>query len=251
MEISQSTRQAIATATATDADRKKHQQMAYKALAIVLGVALLAVAGYFLFRKPPLARLNADSITLARFVATDTYLNLPLERQEPYMKVLKEREDAYDLQNNFTAGKLTEDEYRNARQEAWYWQQIKRSEKWASLPTPKEKIAYLNELIEKKERDTHPASALPGVPKPDKSADKLDKAPKAPKPGKKPKAQKPEGEEPLGIKRDDSFERIRINRWPKEASQRWNEFHRAYKEQKKVYEAAMAIKAATRPSSDK
>ncbi|MGA2496593.1 MAG: hypothetical protein ABSH20_02560 [Tepidisphaeraceae bacterium] len=242
MEVSVQTKQAIAAAHAQTVLRRQHLVAAGMVAAIVAGVGLIVLGGWFLFRKPALARLNADTATLARFVATDTYLNLPLERQDPYMKVLKEREDSLDLQKSFTEGRITEDEYRNARQEAWYWQQIKRSEKWAALPTPEAKVAYLNELIGKKEKDIHPGSALPDVPKPDKAAGALDKAPKAGK-GKKIKA--PKTDDSLGIKRDDSFERIRINRWPKESRDRWIAFHRAYKDQKKVYDAAIAVKAAT------
>ncbi len=242
MDISAQTKQAIAVANARTVLHRKHLVTAGIVGAIVAGVGIIVLGGWFMFRKPPLARLNADTATLARFVNTDTYLNLPLERQDPYMKVIKEREDSLDLQNIFNAGKITEDEYRNARQEAWYWQQIKRSEKWAALPTPEAKIAYLNELIGKKEKDLHPASALPDLPKPDKSASALDKAPK---PGKAKKTKAPKTDDSVGMKRDDSFERIRINRWPKESRDRWIAFHRAYKDQKKVYDAAVAVKAAT------
>ena len=243
MEISVQTKQAIVAANVKTALHRKHVALAGIVAAIAAGVALVVLAGWFMFRKPPLARLNADTATLAKFVATDTYLNLPLERQDPYMKVLKDREDSLDLQNTFTAGKINEEEYRNARQEAWYWQQIKRSEKWAAIPTPEAKIAYLNELIAKKEKDIHPASAMPDFAKPDKSASPLDKAPKPGKATKKAKA--PKTDDSVGIKRDDSFERIRINRWPKESRDRWIAFHRAYKDQKKVFDTAIAVKAAT------
>ncbi len=245
MEASEKTRQAIAAANAKAQEHRKHLRVLGLAGAAAAGIVAIAMIGYYTFRKPPLARLNADTATLARFVTTETFLSLPLERQEPYMKVLSEREATHDLQAAYTNGKISEDEYRNARQEAWYWQQIKRSEKWAALPTPEAKIGYLNELIEKKAREDHPASILPDVPKLEKPTSPLDRAPKV---GKKPKPASPPGES-LGIRRDDSYERIRINRWPKEPRDRYLAFQRAYKDQKKVYEAAMAIKAATRPSA--
>ena len=178
---------------------------AVAAAALVCGLTVWAVAG----DDEP--RLNDDTVTLVKFVSGGAYEKLPFARQAEYMKVLEDRDDNDELEAAFEAGRLSEAEYRAGLLEAWLGQQVKRSEKFASLPPGPARDRYVRELLDKKDAK---------------------KARKAAKP--RPADADPE------VKRDKALQDIRIAAWPADARGRWEQYRRAYDAQKEAREAAAA-----------
>jgi hypothetical protein len=165
-------------------------------------------------------RLNADTISLAKFVSTEQYTKLPFDKQKLYMKVLEDRDDNNELKKAFAAGQISETEYRTALLEAWLGQQLKRSERYASLPAPA-KPMYIADLLGKKAKEKAQESKSGSSAKRDNGAE---------------------------VKRDDTMEKMRIDSWPADIRMQWEEYRRAYEDQKtareKAAEAAAAAKAA-------
>ena len=174
--------------------------------AILVGAiagVIIAVGAFAMWVKgrndaPP---VNSDSATLAGFVTSDSYASLSFDRQATYMKVLEDREDAGELKDALEAGKLKPEQYRAAITEAWLGEQLKRSEKYASLP-PSAKPKYIGELLGKKEKKKSP--------------------------GNKPRSSGGNNGDIPEIKRDASTSQARINAWPADARRKWEEFKTAY-----------------------
>jgi hypothetical protein len=153
-------------------------------------------------------RLNDDTVSLVKFVAGKDYAKLPFHRQAEYMKVLEDRDDNDELETAFKAGNVGEGEYRAALMEAWLGQQLKRSEKFATLAPGAPRDRYIRELLDKKDaKDARKAAR-------GKSADDATK-----------------------VKRDKAMEDIRINGWPPDARARYEQYRRAYAAQKDGREA--------------
>src|SRR5687768_11064021 len=185
------------TAAPVPVNRRRAATILAGALAVVVvAVSLFAMWVKSRNEAPP---VNADSATLAEFVTSDSYQGLPFDRQATYMRVLEDREDAGELKTALNAGKLTAEQYRAAIQEAWLGEQLKRSEKYASLP-PNDKPKYIKELLGKKEKK--------------KSG------------GNKPKAGGNDGDG-AEIKRDASTSQARIAAWPAGSKRKWEEFRAA------------------------
>ena len=178
------------------------------AAVILGGLTLWAVA------RDGQPRLNEDTVSLVKFVAGKDYAKLPFHRQAEYMKVLEDRDDNDELEAAFEAGNIGESEYRAALMEAWLGQQLKRSDKFATL-APGVRDRYIRDLLDKKDaKDARKAAR-------GKSADDATK-----------------------VKRDKAMEDIRINAWPPEARARYEQYRRAYAAQKDVREAAAEKKDA-------
>ena len=181
------------------------------AMVLVCGITLWAVN-----RDGGEPLLNEDTVTLVKFVSGPRYAKLPFARQAEYMKVLEDRDDNDELEAAFEAGKLTEAEYRAGLLEAWLGQQVKRGEKFASLPPGAARERYIRELVDKKEaKDARKAA----------------------------KQRKPESAQP-DVKRDKAQEDIRIAAWPTEARTKWEQYKRAYDAEKDAREAAAAKEGA-------
>ena len=195
---------APAAAAKSDPRRLRIALGAAAAMVLVCGITLWAVTRG---GDPP--RLNDDTVSIVQFAATRAYAKLPFERQAEYMKVLEDRDDNDELDAAFEAGKLTESEYRTGLLEAWLGQQLKRSEKYTSLPPGPARERYIKELVDKKD------------------------AKKARKAGRKqPADAAPE------VKRDKAQEDIRIAAWPPEVRARWEQYKRHYDAEKDAREAA-------------
>jgi hypothetical protein len=178
------------------------------ALVLACGLTLWAVA------REGEPRLNDDTVALVKFVSSSAYAKLPFDRQAEYMKVLEDRDDNDELEAAFEAGKLSESEYRAGLMEAWLGQQVKRGEKYASLPPGPARDRYIWELLDKKEAKEARKAAKK---KPD------DAAPK--------------------VKRDKAQEDVRIAAWSEEARSKWDQYRRHYEAQKEAREAAAAAPA--------
>ena len=188
-------------------DRRRRLRVAggaAAAMVLVCGITLWAVTR----EEDP--RLNEDTVTLVKFVSGDRYAGLPFARQTEYMKVLEDRDDNDELEAAFEAGKLSEAEYRAALLEAWLGQQVKRAEKYASLPPGPARDKYIAGLLDKKDAK---------------------KARKAAKGGS--------GNEPE-IKRDKAVQEARIAAWPVDMRTKWQQYRRDYDAQKEAREAAAA-----------
>jgi hypothetical protein len=174
---------------------------------LVVAVSLVAMA----MKEPEAPPLNAPTTTLVKFVAGERYAAMPFDRQRDYMYVLEGRDDNDELEANFESGKLTEAEYRAGILEAWLGQQLKRSEKYASL-TGRAREEYVRSLVDKK-----------------LAKKKGDAA-------KKPNAD--DGKQK--VKRDTSADDPRIAKWPAEVRTRFEQYKQAYDAAKAAAEAAAA-----------
>jgi hypothetical protein len=204
--------QANATpATAQPAGKKPNPRRMPALVGAALTMLLVCALTLWAVTRPEQPRLNDDTVSIVKYVCTDDYAKLSFPRQAEYMKVLEDRDDNDELETAFEAGQLTESEYRAALMEAWLGQQVKRSEKYASLPPGAAREKYIRDLLNKKEK---------------KKAAKGNK-------------RQPEGAD-TEVKRDKAMEDIRINAWPAEARTRWQDYRRAYDAQKEAREAAAA-----------
>ena len=189
-----------------------------KALVIAgsaMTMSLVCAVTLWALNRPEQPRLNDDTVSIVKYVCTDEYAKLPFARQAEYMKVLEDRDDNDELEAAFEANQLTEGEYRAALLEAWLGQQVKRSEKYASLPPGAAREKYVRELVDKKD------------------AKKAKKATKRPSASADPE-----------VKRDKALEDIRINAWPADAKTRWETYRRAYDAEKDRREAAQQPQGA-------
>jgi len=173
------------------------------ALVLLGGISLWAAA------REGQPRLNADTVSLVKYVTSKDYGKLPFARQAEYMKVLEDRDDNDELESAFEAGNVSESEYRAALMEAWLGQQLKRSEKFATLSAGAPRDRYVRELLDKKDAKEARKAAR------GKSDDEANK-----------------------VKRDKAMEDIRISAWPPEARARYEQYRRAYSAQKDAREAA-------------
>ena len=204
-------------APAPDAGKQKPNRLPFALGAVAVAAALCGVT-VWAFAGDDEPRLNDDTVSIVKFVSGSAYAKLPFARQAEYMKVLEDRDDNDELEAAFEAGKLTEAEYRAGLLEAWLGQQVKRSEKFASLPPGPARDRYVRELLDKKDAK---------------------KARKAARP-------QPGGGDPE-VKRDKALQEIRINAWPADARGRWEQYRRAYDAQKDAREA-QAPAAAPAPA---
>jgi hypothetical protein len=177
---------------------------------IVAAVSLLAVA----MKAPEAPPMNADTVTLVKFVTTERYANLPFDRQRDYMYVLEGRDDNDELEASFESGRITEAEYRAAILEAWLGQQLRRTQKYTAL-SGRARDEYVQSLVEKK----------------------LSK--KKPDDVKKPATAGADGGKPK-VKRDTSADDPRIAKWPAEVRAQYEKYKQAYDAAKDAAEAAAA-----------
>ena len=200
------------SATPPGGSRRKRNIYIFGVMAASLLIALGLVAWAIFRTEHP--RLNADTVTLVKFFASDRYAELPLEKQAPYMQVIETREDNGEIRELFETGRLSESEYRAALLEAWLGEQLKRSERYATLPAGATRQEYVRELLDKKSKR-----------KKDSPAGKSGGSNKSPA---------------AKIKRDGAAEDLRIAAWPAEARRRWEEFKKAYDAEKDARDAAAA-----------
>jgi hypothetical protein len=143
------------------------------------------------------------------------------------MKLLETRQErdktdpnkGHELDKAFEAGQITETEYRNALQLAWFGKHLNRVDKYSAQGGP-QKQAYLDELIVKKLNEDEAEKRNPKPPK----------------------------ENDISGNPSAVEERAQIDKWPAEARERWYQYQKAYKDRKKLIEAA---RAKTRPAATK
>ena len=189
---------------------------------IAAGIGLI-VGAWFIWQKtrPQMPRMDAPTPVLARYIMTEDFEKQPFDMQVQFMKQLDARneKDKKELDCEYSEGRISETEYRAALQMAWFGKHLTRVDKYAAQGGP-QKQAYLDELIIKQIRE--------------KELEKTN-----PKPPKK---------NDINGNPSMAEEKARIDKWPPDARERWYQFEKAYKDRKKMIEAA---RAKTRPTATK
>lgn len=183
-------------------------------LLIAIGVVILggAIWGVASLLGANIPRLNDNAVVLTKFMRSSHFEALPFEQQRQYYKVLDDR-DA-ELDQAYHDKRLSESEYRSGLEAAWLGKHINRVEKYFSLPPGQGRVAYLQKLVEKKERKkSKPAS------------------------GQKE------------IDADETAAELLVEKWPASVKSQWEQFHNAYRDHKKAYESV--AKPATKPGKKK
>jgi hypothetical protein len=155
-------------------------------------------------------RLNDNAVVLTKYIRSGKFDALPFEEQKQFYKVMDDR-DA-ELDQAYKDHRLTESEYRTGLEAAWLGKHINRTEKYFSLPAGQARVAYIDKLVEKKER-------------------------KKAKPG-----------DPNDIDPDETAANMKVEKWPPAVRTQWDQFHKTYREQKKAREKEMKP-ASSKPAS--
>jgi len=207
----------------------RRRRLLLAAGAVLSAAALISLIVWIAWPSPKPLPLNADTTSLAVFVSSEQYLRMPFELQERYMRVLEDREDNGELKRAFVAGRLTESQYRAAIQEAWLGEQFKRARKYAALPPGPERVAFINDLLDRKRQN--------------KNSDAIEEE------GGESGSGKSEARENADfIKRDPSASQMRIDSWPPAVRDQLMTYRKDYESQKQTREKSAAA-AATRPAS--
>jgi hypothetical protein len=133
------------------AEQKK--QIAVVAVAAVV-VLLVGYSIYAYFdhvnRSAAPPRLNQPPATIARFVGTSNFDQLPYDRQRLYIKELSGKR--HELEADYKAGKLTPQQWQDTLAMLWLGKQFKHIDHYNSLGNLDKKI-YLDELINDEVKD--------------------------------------------------------------------------------------------------
>lgn len=206
-------------------------------IVVLVSACVLAVAagGTFLWiksKEPP--RFNAPPDKFARFVASPALNKLPFDQQMLYIEKLDDRAD--EVHAAWETGKLSDQEYKAALEFAWFAPHLRNMSTYHQLPTPNEKTAMLDMLLDEKELKKGKSKAG--------SADSSSKEAQSIRP--KPK-------------RDELREELIPQAWPEAERIRWIQFRLAMKQrdidrdkakkaQEKAAKKAAAMAVPTQPA---
>lgn len=148
--------------------REQQKQVAVVAAALlVVALVVYGILAYLVGNRgggPP--RLNEPPTTIARFIGTKQFDQLPYDRQRLYMKELGGKKK--ELEAEYNAGKLTRSEWEDTLAILWLGKQFKHIDRYYSMGEL-DKKAYLDELINDDIKDDIEDAAKPkGTPKRDK-----------------------------------------------------------------------------------
>lgn len=189
-------------------------------VAVLIGV--VTFIGWFR-ESDSVPRLNADTVTIANFVASDAYLKMPFDKQALFMKVLEDREDNGELKRAFSSGRLSEASYRAAIQEAWLGEQLKRAEKYAVLAPGPNRTRFIVDLLDRKQKQPKPESGkASGGSGADDDRDDVDL-----------------------VKRDPSATQLRVQSWPAPVRTQFEAYRQAYDDARQAREEAAKPQPAT------
>ena len=202
-----------------DESRKPAESRRAKLIALGAGAAVVITLGVLLcvrlFGTVEAPRLNSEPYVIGKFTATRDFGRLDFAKQWQYYELMDDKEDA--LKTAYAEGKLTDDEYRTARQAAWYGKHLGRMKNYFDKPPGRERDAYLDKQVLKKYDD-----------------DKNGKGD-----GKSSAAT--DTKSPLTadeIKRDDSEEEADVSAWPPDVRAKWDQYRAAYRARKDIYKQA-------------
>lgn len=135
-----------------------------------------------------------DTTSVAKFVRTAQFENLPEEQKRPYLDAL--RTSKAQLAAAHDAGKISDEEYETALQNAWVGRLEKQMDDYFALTDEGKRTRYLDKIINQREA---PHTTQGG--------------------GKKGHSQ---------------MLRERMTAWPPEMRTRWNQFRRAVQERRRL-----------------
>jgi hypothetical protein len=147
---------------------EEQKQLAVVGVAAVV-VALVGYSIYVYFNnsgRSGVPRLNEPPVRIARFIGTTDFDQLPYDRQRLYMKELSGKKK--ELETEFRAGKLKQDEWEDTLAVLWLGKQFKHIDHYHGLG-PFDKKAYIDELIDDEIKDDMEDA---GKPKDDVKRDK-------------------------------------------------------------------------------
>jgi hypothetical protein len=121
-------------------------------LAATLGALLIIALAWVAWAMWPehVPALTAEPIVLAKFAATPTFARLPREQQDPYIDRMIENFPA--LFEAARTGQITPDEQRKAFANVFGSRSSRHVEEYFACATPKEREAYLDQIIQMEER---------------------------------------------------------------------------------------------------
>jgi hypothetical protein len=163
--------------------------------------------------EPP--RLNEPPAKVAKFTISPDLAELPFERQLVYYKRVDDTEK--ELVEAYRTGQLTEGEYAAALQAAYIGRHLSRMENYHERRTPKDRDAYLDRLLEKRDAEKR------GVAWTKKDGTKEVLSPDA-----------KDADDVKHVKRDSSTEAATVQSWPAEVQKQWAEYHQAWEERKRL-----------------
>jgi hypothetical protein len=199
-------------------DDPRRQQ---KILIAGIGGAALAVAlAVLLIFQPwhrPVPRFNDEPARIAQLAASSDFDKLPFSQREAYMKVMDQRKA--QIEQAYAGGKLSDDEYRKALEAAHLGKLLDHMKKYYARPPGRARDAYLDRVIDKKEKKVTSLKKNPTAKK-EKKAD--------------------------SIPRDDSEEDAEINSWPPDVRAQFLQFRQALSDHKKLHKE---LKKAAEPAT--
>ncbi len=146
---------------------------------------------------------DADLVTLANFVRSDEFEQLPEAQKRPYMKTLRKNLD--ELAQAQMAGKISLKDYHKAYLNAYMERKLDHMEEYYSLPADR-RMPLLAAKYAKKERESAKAAPATG------------------------NAEPPEPDELM----EEDFTEDRVETWPPEEQAKWEEFRKAVKQAKEA-----------------
>jgi hypothetical protein len=186
----------VATKTSDAASADRRRWLVIAAVAIILIGGAIWVLASLLGNSVP--RLNDNAVVLTKFFYSGKFESLPFEQQRQFYKVLDDRDGEVD--QAYRDKRLSESEYRAGLEAAWLGKHINRVEKYFSLPPGQARAAYIEKLVDKKER-------------------------KSSKPG-----------DPDDIDADETAAELKVEKWPPSVRQQWDQFHSTYRSARKARE---------------
>jgi hypothetical protein len=186
-------------------------------VAVLIAGSVAAVA---MLGKDEAPRLNDNTVALSKFVYSQSFDTLPFDQQRQYYKVMDDRDEQDQIKDAYEAKQINESEYRAALEAAWLGKHINRTEKYFALPAGQQRTAYINQLLDKK--DKKDAKKKPGSAGGGGTSDQED------------------------IDADETAAELKVEKWPANVRTQWNQFHEAYRAQRKARDAD--DKAATNPA---
>ena len=141
----------------TDKERKK---VMIGVACLVIGLCVMSVYGYFTWMKKPKyvePPLNADSLTITKFAATPSFDALRFERQLVWMDTVADKKT--EMNELFRSGKMTLEQYQDAKSIAWLAKRFKQIIEYNALPEIHRK-GFLDKMILKEQVDDEEEAKL-------------------------------------------------------------------------------------------
>ena len=194
------------------------------ALAVVV---LAGGAAAWWMMSPSRPDPKGDPVTVAKFVATEDFEELPEEQKRDYMAAL--RRNPQPLEDARAMGHLTEREYKIAKLNVWLERKLDRMDDYFDRPPGKARELYLDGLVRRKQAKAKAGGAKPAAvaeagSSPDATTASAAIAATPVESGGTEDAGADRGGEDEGELDEKEFLKDRMTQWPVEQRTRWEEF---------------------------